>query len=457
MLFYLSYMWGWVKIFGRGEVALRAANIPFFLLLIGSVAWASRHLLQRPYLWVLFCLSPFVWFYLNEARPYAAVTAFSAATLVALLAYILHPEEHAYWAPWCCLIALLCACGAHMLGVFLIPSLVVVVAESARTDSSFRRRFLRDWWLPVLCCLPAFLVLGGFYAWTSSHGVNKTIGNPGLFNLAFVAYEFLGFQGLGPPRNQLRGGIQLSVIANYWFWLFIGLAALAVVAVMLLRKRPPPIVRVLIISLAVGVAVAFAISRVQHFNVLGRHMAVFLPLVLLIGMFWLAGPTAKLPGRSIAVLTLVLAVAWGISDARLALLPQYKKDDYRGAASIALQRAGSTGAEILWVADPHTAHYYGIEPMKDNHPNEIGSTEGLTLPVQRLAVDGRHWTRENAVTYLDTHPGPAILVMSKPDLYDDKGGWRFVIQQRQPSLLAQLNSFVLYQLDGNSTAPSSSK
>ena len=35
-------------------------------------------------------------------------------------------------------------------------------------------------------------------------GVNKTVGNPGLLNLAFVAYEFLGFQGLGPPRNELR-------------------------------------------------------------------------------------------------------------------------------------------------------------------------------------------------------------------------------------------------------------
>ena len=108
-LFYLSYMWGWVKIFGRSEVALRAANIPFFLLLIGSAAWASRRLLHRPYLWVLFCLSPFVWFYLNEARPYAAVTAFSMVALVALLAYVLRPGEHDSLAPWCCLIALLCA------------------------------------------------------------------------------------------------------------------------------------------------------------------------------------------------------------------------------------------------------------------------------------------------------------------------------------------------------------
>ena len=282
-----------------------------------------------------------------------------------------------------------------MLGVFLIPSLVVVVAEHARTDSSFGRRFLGDWGLPILCCLPAFLVLGGFYAWTSSHGVNKTIGNPGFRNLAVVAYEFLGFQGLGPPRNDLRRGIQLHLIANYSTWLLMGFIAVAASAVTLLRKRPPPIVRVLAISLAVGVVFAFVISIVQHFNLLGRHMAVFFPLVLLIGMFWLADPTAKLPGGPIAALTLMVGVAWGISDLRLVLLPQYKKDDYRDAASIALREAETTGAEILWVADPHTAHYYGIEVMRNNRSAEIGSTEGLTLPAQRLATDGRHWTPED--------------------------------------------------------------
>jgi len=83
-----------------------------------------------------------------------------------------------------------------MLGAFLIPSLGVVVAESARVDSGLRRRFWGDWWLQVLCCAPAFVILGGFYAWSSSHGVSKIVGNPGFLNLVFIVYEFLGFQGL---------------------------------------------------------------------------------------------------------------------------------------------------------------------------------------------------------------------------------------------------------------------
>jgi len=67
----------------------------------------------------------------------------------------------------------------------------------------------------------------------------------------------------------------------------------------------------------------------------------------------------------------------------LVLLPQYKKDDYRDAASIALRTADATGAEILWVADPHTARYYGIEVMRDHRPIGIGITEGITLPIRR--------------------------------------------------------------------------
>ena len=457
MLFYLSYMWGWVKIFGRSEEALRAANIPFFMLLIVSAEWASRRLLQQPYLWALFCLSPFVWFYLNEARPYAALTSFSTAALVALLAYVVHPAEHRSWAPWCCLIATLFACGSHILGVFLIPSMVVLVAETARTDPSFRRSFWRDWWRPALSCLPVFAALGGFYAVVSAYGVNKTSGSPGLLNMAFVAYEFLGFQGLGPPRNEVRTGIHPNIIVGYWPWFLIGVVAVATVAVVLLRTRPPKIVRTAFVSLLAGIAIAFAISRFEHFHVLGRHMAVFFPLLLLIVMFWLAGSPPERTRRSVAGATLVLALAWSISDARMVLLPQYKKDDYRDAASIALLKAKTTGAEILWAADPHAAHYYGIAVMKDHRSSEIGSPEGLTLLVQRQATDARHWSLEEARQYLDAREKPVTLVLSKPDLFDTKHGWQAFIRQRQLTLVAQPSSFSIYQLERNwSPAASSS-
>jgi hypothetical protein len=181
-------------------------------------------------------------------------------------------------------------------------------------------------------------------------------------------------------------------------------------------------------------------------------MAVFFPLLLLIVMFWLAGSPAERPGRSVTAVTLVLALAWSISDARMLLLPQYRKDDYRGAASIALQKAKATGAEILWVADPHAAHYYGIEVMKDHHPNEIGSTDGLTLPVQLQATDARNWILEEATRYLGAREMPVTLVLSKPDVFDKEHGWQ-AFRQRRLTHVAQLNSFSIYQLERAQVPP----
>src|SRR5216683_3009900 len=83
MLFYLLYMWSWVKVFGESEIALRAANIPFALLFLGAMGWASQRFLKLSNLWVLFCLSPFFWFYLNDARPYLALMTFAAVAVVA--------------------------------------------------------------------------------------------------------------------------------------------------------------------------------------------------------------------------------------------------------------------------------------------------------------------------------------------------------------------------------------
>jgi hypothetical protein len=455
MLFYLSYMWGWVKIFGRSEEALRAANIPFFLLFIASLAWASRRLLRQPFLWVPFCLSPFVWFYLNEARPYAALIAFSTAALVSLLAYVVHPGEYRSWAPWCCLIAVLFACGSHILGVFLIPSMVALVAETARTNPSFRHCFWRDWWRPFLSCLPAFAILAGFNAWASSYGVNKSGPDPRFADLVLVAGEFLGFRGVSPPRKQLQTGIPLDVFSSYWPLLLIGVAAIVAVTVVLLRTRPPKVVRTLSVSLLAGIAIAFAISWFADLHVSGRHMAVLFPLLPLIGMFWLGGSSRELPRQSVAGVTFVLALAWSISDARMLLLPQYKKDDYRGAASIALRTAEITGAEILWAADPHVAHYYGIGVMKDHHLQEIGSNEGLTLPFRHEATEAGNWSFEDAQRYSDAEQKPVILVLSDSDMFDTKGGWEALLRQRQPVLLAKLNSFSIYQLNKGSSGAAS--
>ena len=227
MFLYLLYMWGWVKCFGKSEIALRAANIPFAILFIGTMSWASRRFLRQANLWVLFCLAPFFWFYLNEARPYIALIAFSGVAVVSLLAYLTRPDEYRVFAPWTCLIALLLAWGTHILGAFLFPSMVVLTAATLWGDLSIRSSFMRDWYRPALFCSPAFIVLATFYIWTSRYGVNISRNRlPGLLNLPYVLYEFIGFGGLGPRHGDQGINRQFHTFIPYWPWLLLGVVAL---------------------------------------------------------------------------------------------------------------------------------------------------------------------------------------------------------------------------------------
>jgi hypothetical protein len=50
-------MWGWIRLFGASELSLRAANIPFAVILAYTMNWASRRLFWNQHLWLLFSLS----------------------------------------------------------------------------------------------------------------------------------------------------------------------------------------------------------------------------------------------------------------------------------------------------------------------------------------------------------------------------------------------------------------
>ena len=320
LIFYLLYMWGWIKLFGRSELALRAANIPFAMLFMGTMSWASRRLLKQPNLWVLFCLSPFFWFYLNEARPYVMLLAFSTVASVALLAYLISPNKYKVFAPWYCLIALLFAWGTHIMAAFVFPSVLVLAAATVAGEPSVRDNFFRDWYRPTLFCSPAFVALGTFYIWASTYfvGVNNLYGKPALLSLVYVLYEFTGFGGLGPPRNEIRENPHLYVFVPYWPLLLMGVIPLLGIGFFLGRTRPPKIVLALAASLLVGLVVAVKISMIEDFHLLGRHMAAFFPLFLMTLMLWLKYSFSPRLTRYAAIVVLItLGVTWGISDARL--------------------------------------------------------------------------------------------------------------------------------------------
>jgi hypothetical protein len=446
MLLYLFYMWGWIKVFGYSEWALRAANIPFLLILLVAVSWATRKLAGSPNLWIVVCLSPFVWFYLNDARPYIALMAFAACAIVSLMAYLMESAKYRNLAPWISLLSLLFAWGTHILAAFLAPALVVLVIATAIETPGIRQTLIRDWLRPVVFCSPFFLAVGAFYAWASSHGVNKEIGDPGIRNLAFISYEFLGFGGLGTPRLELRENPFAYMLAPYTSLLVLGALPMIALCFFLLRTRPPKFVLPLLASLSVGMAIALGVAKVEHFQILGRHVAVFVPLLLVTTLYWI-GQQASKTGRTAAVAALAgIALMWAVSDLRLVFMPKYAKDDVREAAKIA-GAAAMKGSRVLWVADTYTAEYYGIVANRsDKATKNVMETE-LGRPVNVEAIDGQNWSSGVAEKFLDDSAAPVVLVISRPDLFDKQGVWRSLVEQRHASELAKVPAFSIYEFE----------
>jgi len=436
-IFYLLYMWEWIKLFGASELSLRSANIPFALIFILATSWASRRFFWNRNLWVLFCLSPFFWFYLNEARPYVALIAFSGVATVALLAYLLRPERYHATAPWFCLIALFIACGMHILAIFLVPSLLVLVVMTAFRDPKWRQDFLRHWFRPVLCCLPAFLSLGAFYVLVSANGVNMIESNPGIANLAFAFYEFTGFGGLGPPRNDIRQNPNPSVFLTYWPLLLLGAVALIGAVVSVFRTAPSKLARNVILAVAAGLSGALFLSQWEHFQILGRHLAALFPLTLIIIMLPPPKCASRVWLRIEGIAVIALALVWGISDFRLVFLHAYEKDSYREACSIALARARHDGAVILWAADPVTAQYYGLSVIHA----EFGKPE--VSSGEAFLASG--WSAEQARAYIGGACVPTILALSKADPFDNKRVWAGLLEQQRPAQIARLNAFSVFE------------
>jgi hypothetical protein len=444
MPLYLVYMRAWVQLFGRSEVALRAANLPFAALLLAAMSWTSATLLRRRYAWLLLGWSPMLWFYMNEARPYVALMATSAVVAAAVLAYCFEHERYARVAPWTALAAFTVGFGFHMLAVFLTPAALLFLLLCRKGQL---RREAGEWLRPALVFLPLIALIAGYYAWKIAGGAGGMRATAGWKNLAFMAYEFAGFAGLGPPRNDLRAGAG-GALSAYWPWLLLGCAAMGALAGLVVVSRRHKFARHFLLSTFVALMLAVLACQGAHFRFLGRHLAALFPF-LFISVLMLTNVAPKTRRvRALAVAsTLLLAAAWAASDARLVLLPSYAKDDYREAVAIAAQAAGSGYKEVLWAADDRAASYYGLHVVDARAGASAGATsQGVAWPEAQQAISAGNWTAEEAGSYISGRRFPTVLVLSKADLYDRTGAWSSLLAATHGVKIAAPNAFAIYEL-----------
>ena len=232
MPLYMLFVWGWEKLVGLNEFALRAGNVPWFLLgLIVMVRVLASAPQLRMNLALVALSSPLVWYYLNEARPYAMQVGLSLVVFFALYQLALEqkkPRRERYWIIVLCLGSLVLAASNLLAMLWLGAYLGAAIMSTSREHCL---RLAREYWLALsLTCLLLFVV-GLYYLWTLKAGGGAAkLETTDLKNVLFVAYELFGFSGLGPGRLDIRTG-GLHIFLSWLPWLAVYGVVLLIVLV----------------------------------------------------------------------------------------------------------------------------------------------------------------------------------------------------------------------------------
>jgi hypothetical protein len=443
MPLYMFMLWGWEKIFGHSEFALRAMNVPLFVLAMVIAAGAWQTTGTRRVLFVVFaCSSAFVWAYLDEARPY--ILQFLGANACAIP---LANAANASKAPRSLDISFFTAgvlilCGSSLLGVvssfwFSLAFLVLWLMKQTLTEA-LKRTDLR---IAVIISLPVLLILGSYYLWTLSLGAGaSSVGSTSILSMAYAGYELLGMAGLGPGRSELRsspaallGFAPYLLIYATSLWLLLCTGIVISLRQSFATTEKKGLVVFWMAPLAV-VATTTMIGIVGDFRVVGRHLTPLLPFILILfsaAATTLWGARHCVMSRGITILAilslLTSAMAYRISK-------RHDKDDYRTAATLAHETLAE-GGTVWWAADPAGANYYGLEISDRNSLATLA--EPSVLLVSNLAAP--------QAPHL---PQPDLVVLSKADVYDDRGHLQAWLEQNRYALRHTIKSFQIFEPTG---------
>lgn len=421
MPLYMGLLWAWARAFGTSEWTLRAINLVFFALSLFVVATARTLPRPRRLAWgLLYSIAPLVAFYLDEARPYLLL--FLGGTLVA--SALANPPDRGLPEPpelRRLLLGAIVLSGASLTGAVFAawPGLwlVVRIVRDRPGRAALRRAF------PTLAATILVLAaLAGWFLWTLRAGYRGTqsYSTDGK-TLAFAAYEFLGFAGVGPGRAALRSA-PFGALRRFLFPLAAFAAVWAFFLATAIRTGAAPTGKAsrhpLFVCSAVGALVLLVCGVATHLRIVGRHLIPALPAFLL-ALAW-AFDRIWRSGRAAAI---VLCAAFLVSSLSLRFAPRHAKDDVRSAARLA-REAAETGSIVWWGGDKWTFEYYPP-------PDPAAADRLLPFP-------------DSAETDL---PRPALAILSsKYDISDPTGSRRILLRSLGlfPDRVSSPRGFVLW-------------
>lgn len=444
------YLWGLLN--PASEFFFRLANLPLFVAGQLAVFWALRDH-PRMFAWLFLALSalhPMVWAYANEARPY--VMMYAGAQMI--LAYLLHlhsASAHGRAAePVFLLLFVLGGIllfGASLLGAFWVFAASVHVLLHHLRQSRWRDLLqgANPWLLALL--LIAATVLSAYYLNSLLKGAGASrLASSTPASVLFAAYEVLGLAGIGPSRLALRSQGAVALVP-YAVGLLAAAGVLLTVLAVGLREAASRLgARQLLSMAALGllpVAIVVLSGFVMHWRVLGRHLIAALPLLNLLLALGLAtllqtdGRRGQGWRRLLAVCACLFLV---YSSCSLRFAAQHKKDDYRSAAAVA-QGAVAQGQRVWWAADVIGARYYGLQGDFD----VMGELTSVHKPLVCGDLPGVQPVANASLPCLQALTAPDVVILSKPETFDSKGGLAGYLQAGQFSVVQTLPAFTVWR------------
>ena len=448
--FVYYYFWGFV--FPSGELSLRLANLPLFVMGQTSLFWAARGQSAsfRYFLLAVSALHPLVWQYANEARPYIMMYAGSQMIMAYIFNMVSMDPNRREIDPLFSTILVagsILLFGASLLGAFWVISSFMYIAYFHVRYLDWRY-LLRGVTLLLSCILLVATTLLAFYYLNSllkGAGASR-LASTTVISVLFAGYELLGLSGVGPGRLELRNS-GLASLGPYWAVLIPACLVLlvtlsrGVIEAMALRGRRE--VFVLGVVGLVPVAIVISSGFAMHWRVLGRHLIAALPvlnIVFALGLAKLLGTGSRRRPAVWAVVGIACMATLIYSSFSIRFSDRHKKDDYRTAAAIALEET-LQGGRVWWAADYVGANYYRLPGEFDF----MGEITEMHKPPECRDLPGVQAVSNASEGCLRLLSRPSLIILSKPESFDRSGGIAAYLQSKHFAKVRDLQAFTVWR------------
>lgn len=401
---YVIFMWGWSKLFGLSEYALRSSNLLFVSILLGYSFYILKDTKlsdrYKKYLLTALCLtfiSPFILYNMNEARANIAIFCFGFINIISIYNYTTYKQNKDWYI---FLFFFLLGYSFNMLYAFICPPLLIILLKKIRLT-----QLIKEQKYSILLTLFLFITISSYYIFTLIQGKGGAIETPGLKNITYTLYEFAGFGGLGPSKNTIRESTYaISEVKPYIINLLLLSLSYIVLIILYIKNKQKKKKYHIFLLLIISLSCFFCAAYIVHFRFWGRHLFMLYPLWILF-MTQIVRTTWN-DGKFNKIIICLFISTLLYSSYRIMFSPIYKKENIKH--SIEMTNFINRENSIVYFSEADAlARFYQLKNYKLLQYIDDNSA-GLLLWFKRVAP-----MSENPV--LNTNKYKAKIIYSDKD------------------------------------------